>query len=171
MNIFVVDDCPIASAQQLCDKHVVKMIVEGCQMLSTIHRMNASHVIFAPVHLYKESFKNHPCTIWARETTENYRWLAEHTHELSNEYTRRYGKIHLSHDMTRWFVFHNPLKIPYGDITPFAQAMPDEYKVPGNAVQAYRNYYIGAKSRFAKWKFTNPPEWYTTGLTSKEVLV
>jgi hypothetical protein len=49
--------------------------------------------------------------------------------------------------------------------------MPEEYKVPENGVQAYRNYYLGAKSKFAKWKFTNPPEWYTEGLTRQEVLL
>ena len=171
MNIFVVDHCPIASAKQLCDKHVVKMIVEGCQMLSTIHRMSGSHVVYAPVELYKESFHNHPCTIWARQTTSNYMWLADHTFALSCEYTHRYGKTHKAHDMTVWFSKYYPLRTPEGDLTPFAQAMPDEYKVPGNAVQAYRNYYIGAKSRFAKWKFTKAPEWYTEGLTNKEVLV
>ncbi len=72
MNIFVVDEDPVIAAKNLCDKHVVKMIVEGCQMLSTVHRMHSSHVIYAPVELYKESFRNHPCTIWARESTENY---------------------------------------------------------------------------------------------------
>ena len=39
MNIFAVHDNPIISAQQLCDKHVVKMIVESCQLLSTAHRL------------------------------------------------------------------------------------------------------------------------------------
>ena len=98
MNIFVVDEDPIVSATQLCDKHVVKMIVEGCQMLSTIHRIGGSHVIYAPVNLYKASFQNHPCTIWARESSENYMWLADHTRALSFEYTHRYGKIHAAHD-------------------------------------------------------------------------
>lgn len=171
MNIFVVDKNPRIAARSLCDKHVVKMIVEGCQMLSTIHRLGASHIVHAPVELYKQSFVNHPCTIWARQTSENYYWLADHTHELSVEYTHRYGKVHKAHEMTEWFIRVLPMKVPDGDLTPFAQAMPEEYKVPENAVQAYRNYYLGAKSKFAKWKFTNQPEWYTEGLTRQEVLV
>jgi len=162
MNIFVLDENPHIAAHMMCDKHVVKMIVEGCQMLSTNHRLSGSHVVYAPINLYKQSFQNHPCTIWARQTTDNYFWLAEHTHELSLEYTRRYNKIHLSHAMTEWFRFHPPLQIPRGDLTPFAQAMPEEFKVPGDAVAAYRKYYIGAKSKFAKWKYTNPPDWYLT---------
>jgi hypothetical protein len=171
MNIFAVDEDPFVAAEQLCDKHVVKMIVEGCQMLSTVHRLSASHIVYAPVELYKQSFVNHPCTIWARQTTSNYMWLAQHTHELSNEYTRRYGRIHKAHDMTRWFITFKPSQVPIGYLTPFAQAMPEQYKVQGDGVTAYRNYYIGAKSKIAKWKYTNPPDWYVKGLTNAPVLV
>ncbi len=39
MNIFVTDPSPILSAQCLPDKHVVKMPLETCQMLS----INFSH--------------------------------------------------------------------------------------------------------------------------------
>ena len=39
MNIFYVDKDPIVAAKMLIDKHVVKMIVESAQMLSTAHRM------------------------------------------------------------------------------------------------------------------------------------
>jgi hypothetical protein len=165
MNIFIVHENPTIAAHQLCDKHVVKMIVEGCQMLSTIHRIGASHVIYAPVELFKESFANHPCTIWARESVENYNWLAEHTYELSNEYSRRYNKTHKCHDMTVWFENHVPYYIPKSKLTPFAQAMPDKYKCP-DAVQAYRNYYIGEKARFAKWKYTEQPLWFSEGLNN-----
>jgi len=37
MNIFVLDKDPYVAAQMMCDKHVVKMILEGSQMLSTVH--------------------------------------------------------------------------------------------------------------------------------------
>ena len=33
MNIFVIDKDPVVAAQNLCDKHVVKMILESAQML------------------------------------------------------------------------------------------------------------------------------------------
>ena len=36
MNIFVVDRDPIISARQLPDRHVTKMILESCQMLSIV---------------------------------------------------------------------------------------------------------------------------------------
>ena len=37
MNIFVTDRCPIQSARNLPDKHIVKMPLETCQMLSIIY--------------------------------------------------------------------------------------------------------------------------------------
>ena len=39
MNIFKLDDDPVISAQEQCDKHVVKMPTESAQMLSTAHRI------------------------------------------------------------------------------------------------------------------------------------
>jgi len=168
MNIFVVSSCPFESARQLCDKHVVKMIVEGCQMLSTIHHLANGNLLNQ--ELYKPSFKNHPCTIWARETVDNYMWLANHTHELASEYTRRYGKIHKAYTLCCWFVDNVPTNIYKTGLTQFAQAMPDKYK-NNDSVIAYRQYYIHEKSRFAKWKYTNIPEWYTEGLKNVQMQV
>jgi len=37
MNIFVTNDCPIQSARNLPDKHIVKMPLETCQMLAIIY--------------------------------------------------------------------------------------------------------------------------------------
>jgi len=162
MNIFIVNQDPAQAARDLCDKHVVKMIVEGCQMLSTNHRICGSHVIYAPVNLYKASFANHPCTIWARESFDNYEWLARHTHELCMEYTRRYDKVHSCQQMAKWFMMH--VVLPHGatdSLTPFPQAMPDQYRST-DAVVAYRKYYLGEKARFAKWNHGNPPSWFSS---------
>jgi hypothetical protein len=54
------------------------------------------------------------------------------------------------------------------DITPFAQAMPDKYKVTGDAVRAYRAYYVGEKSKFAKWSCNPCPFWYIDAIKEKE---
>jgi len=165
MNIFVVDNDPVIAATQLCDKHVVKMIVEGCQMLSTVHWEASSQIYYAgEISLYKKSFSHHPCTIWAGTTFENYMWLASHTHALSMEYTERYGKIHKAHGMTVDFMNYIPMGLENGGLTPFAQAMPDQYKNK-DAVTAYRNYYIYEKARFAKWKDSSrQPEWFIEGV-------
>ena len=39
MNIFYVDKHPVRAAEQMCDKHIVKMILESAQLLSTCHRV------------------------------------------------------------------------------------------------------------------------------------
>jgi hypothetical protein len=36
---------------------------------------------------------------------------------------------------------------------------PDKYKIPGNAVKAYRQFYLGEKMKFAKWTRRRSPEW------------
>ena len=93
---------------------------------------------------------------------EAYYWLWEHTHELLKVYQSRYEKIHSYDDMIQYSLVHAPKKISNGSMPPFAQAMPDEFK-RADAVEAYRAYYKGAKSAFAKWEWPNAkqPEWWT----------
>jgi hypothetical protein len=134
------------------------MIMESVQMLSTVC---LSHGKPAP---YKATHKNHPCTVWAGECSANYRWLWHLCMELGEQWIIRRGKIHKS---TEAFV---TLPDPYEaesflrndkQVTPFAQCMPDEYKVDGNPVAAYRAYYRGEKADFAKWDWIgNTPDWW-----------
>ena len=44
-------------------------------------------------------------------------------------------------------------------LTPFAQAMPNQYKDPDNPVSAYRHFYRAEKSVFAKWTKREMPDW------------
>lgn len=153
MNIFVLDRCPVRAARALCDKHVPKMIVEGAQLLSTAHSELGSW----RVGMYQPTHKNHPCAIWVRSTASNYRWLLMHTLALCYEYTRRYKRTHKTLTVIRQLPI--PPNIPSGELTPFAQAMPERYKNP-DAVAAYRAYYIGDKSRFAVWRHSPTPDWW-----------
>jgi hypothetical protein len=145
------------------------MILEGCQMLSTVHSLDT--VQDNKITLYKPCFHNHPCTIWARASKSNYYWLANHTFELTNEYSSRYyGKIHKSTDMAYWFTKNAPSNLPNTICTDFAQAMPEQYKnVDG--VTAYRAYYLGEKAKFAKWKLGNEPMWFTSAMLSNKVIL
>lgn len=177
MNIFVLDSDPKLAAQMMCDKHVVKMIVESAQLLSTVHRfLDGDEYISISKNgrrikrwshpkgnfLYKSVMLNHPCTIWTRESVYNYSWLAAHAYSLCDEYHHRYEKVHSTRPLIEWLRTNPPKNIPWVARTPYAQAMPDQYKVPGNAVAAYRAYYIGEKKRFAKWAYTKTPEWFLT---------
>ena len=154
MNIFYVDDNPTISARYLCDKHVVKMILESAQMLSTAHFvLDGKQVAYKPTHI------NHPCNIWARECTGNYDWLASHFCELMREYTFRYGKTHKCFDYYAALVLHYPKNIKRGVQTEAPLCMPDEYKVIGDPVSSYKNYYNGAKMHLFKWTQREVPEW------------
>jgi len=155
MNIFVLDRDPLKAARHHMDKHCVKMILEHTQMLSTairIHSNDSVEGVYKTVHL------NHPCTIWTRHSRSNFLWLCEMTQELFKEYTKRYQKIHKSYSIFQ-ACRDNANCIPDGPLTPFAQAMPDQYK-DADAVKAYRAYYMGEKKAFAKWKLGNIPDWW-----------
>ena len=78
MNIFYLDHDPVIAAQMSCDKHVVKMILESAQMLSTSHRVLDGDEYANEVGLYKLAHKNHPSTIWVRSSNEHW-W--ENTNE------------------------------------------------------------------------------------------
>ena len=141
MNIFYLNKDPVKAAQVQYNKHVVKMILESAQMLCTAHHCIMGEDADVP---YKVAHRNHPSTIWARQSGQNYAWLYHHMMALGNEYTKRYGKKHLT--ITKC---EDKLAILPGGIleTGFEQppqCMPDEYK-DECSVQAYWNYYIGEK--------------------------
>lgn len=155
MNIFVLHTDAKLAAEMMCDKHVPKMVLETAQLLCSIYPNGK-----AP---YRRTHYNHPCAKWARQYSENYWWLLQHGHHLAMEYERRYHKMHKSYKVISWCIDHwHQLELSRKapkDIE-FVQCMPEQYKIPNDPVQAYRNYYIGEKARFAKWKYTDPPDWW-----------
>ena len=181
MNLFVLSECPIESAQMMCDKHIPKMIVEAAQMLSTSHRMldgymekrpsksgktmvkayphknsNLDGVLYNAVHHY------HPCTVWTMESKDNYEWHYKHFLALCSEFKYRFGKQHLTEQKLADVLATAPINIKDKGLTEFPQAMSHfpECMVEGDAVQAYRNYYHVAKG-FAKWvKGREAPSWW-----------
>lgn len=159
MNIFFLDTCPFKAGKEHCDKHIVKMILEYGQMLSTAHRIldNNNHPL-----LYKKAFINHPMTIWVRQSFHHYIYLYNLWTECLHEYRRRYAKVHKAEEMMillskcpknlKSEIWQNP-----------PQCMPEIYKRK-NYIAGYRAFYLGEKSRFAKWKTTKIPTWYKKGL-------
>jgi hypothetical protein len=162
MNIFVLDADPFKSAQYHCNKHVCKMIVESAQILSTVHHVTKSCI---PITIYKKTHENHPCSIWARKCIENYQWLALMALELCKEYTFRYNKTHktenlLMHLATNWpFLPSHYNEKGHCSVSPFAQAMPEKYRIENDAITAYRNYYKYEKKHFAKYTKREVPSW------------
>ena len=90
MNIFYFDECPVISAEAQPDKMLVKMPLETAQMLCTAHRVLDGDEYADSVGLYKTAYKNHPCTVWARQSRGNYEWLYVHFLALAMEYNFRY---------------------------------------------------------------------------------
>lgn len=159
MNIFVLDKDPCLAAIYQCDKHVVKMVLETAQLLCTAFPADK-----AP---YKRTHYNHPCAVWTRQSFANFKWLLDHGIFLAAQYRFRYDRQHKSKEVIDW-VYNNWDKytnfngfIKPGDLTPFVQCMPDQYKISDNPIQAYRNYYIGEKAKFAKWTRKGAaPSWW-----------
>ena len=156
MNIFFLDYDVQKCAKYHVDKHVVKMILETAQLLCGVH--HATDQLSTDQVPYKLSHKNHPCSIWTRESLSNYLYLCELGLELSKEYTYRYGKRHKSQDVIEWCLINKPNIKDIGFTNP-PMAMPDEYKV-NSVTESYRNYYIGEKSGFANWKNREKPFWF-----------
>ena len=143
MNIFYLDKCPVKAAQVQYNKHVVKMILESAQMLCTAHHCygDKDQVKNVP---YKQAHLNHPSTVWTRRSKSTYMWLYNHMIALGDEYTKRYGKTHLSITKCKDFLAVPPRHIQGDDWCQPPQAMPDEYK-DECSIKAYWNYYIGEK--------------------------
>jgi len=161
MNIFVLDHDIRKSARYHADQHVVKMILEGTQMLCTVLNTNG---VKTP---YKSTHSNHPCTLWVARSLSNWIWLRKLTLQLNEEFLFRYQRPmdHRSASVTRQLP-HPPI----ADIglTEFVQAMPDAYKVPGRPVEAYRRFYVGEKRRFVKWTRRRPPKWFIEGVKGQK---
>lgn len=145
MNIFYLDANPRKSARAMTNKHIVKMILESAQLLSSAHHILDGEISPFKDVLYKPTHKNHPSTIWTRESHENYEWLYEHFLELCNEYTRRYHRVHLTETKLKDVLYHLPLNIPLKKRTPIRIAITNTEHHRPDAVASYRAYYEAEK--------------------------
>lgn len=127
------------------DRHVVKMILETCQLLCTAIWICGDGTVEPP---YKKTHENHPSAKWARASKKNWIWLRDLGIALCEEYTYRYGKTHKSETHIRALTCPD---LPDVDFTDPPQAMPNEYK-HSDVMTAYRNYYILGKSHLHLWK-------------------
>lgn len=183
MNIFILDYDIDTCAKYHLDKHIVKMPLEGAQLLCTTlvvdkvlghvpamldkhHREEIRKYAEtqrdidpeARIIPYMPTHANHPCAVWARTSLENFYWLYCYTNALGDEYTYRYGKEHKAVKTVNASKYL-PVNLPATGLTKFAQAMPDKYKTD-DAVTAYRNYYIGDKYEIATYKHRPRPDWF-----------
>jgi len=194
MNIFALSKSPIQSALEMLNKHVVKMPTETCQMLHT----NILYMEYIEKHgkeptlnelkvfhshndspLMKPAMLNHPSTIWARQSLDNYDWLFAHGLSLCDEYRHRYDKCHGSfhriHDCNQYYGIVLRHNYPVEGLTPVTIAMADEYRIENTfddewdfVIASYRHYYLEGKWQFAEWKKDRRPEWYPSNWYAKK---
>jgi hypothetical protein len=197
MNLFILSLDPEKIAKYMMDKHIAKIILEAVQMLCTTQRLLVGDQPdkCGPC-VYKIAHKNHPVTIWCRASHANFIWTLDLIDAMHSEWKYRYGhpanKQHKSYGVAQYLRRNAPppsaferVKIP-GIMTPFALAMPDEFKIRAestslistqptgtshgydiyDAVASYRSYYLSEpKRRIAKWsKLRDMPLWYARGL-------
>lgn len=176
MNIFFLDRDPQIAATYHCDKHVVKMILESAQLLSTAHRILDGQLVAGKSKagrnvkrwilndnrenvLYQAGHVNHPSAVWVRSNIDHYRFLYDLMYFLIGEYKYRYGgKVHKCEELLIPLI-DSPHNIPNVAWYDPPLAMPDECKV-GGAVESYRNYYMTKKRTMASWKIRGVPSWY-----------
>ena len=164
------------AAQSLVDKHVVKMILESAQLLSTAHRVIDGENYLAKTSngrsikrwelpddredvLYKATHMNHPSAKWARQSVQNYLWLVDHFFGLMDEYTYRYGKIHKCKGDLSYMLQSPPHGLEDYEMTLMPSAMDEKYIISGDPVDNYRNYYKMGKVHLHRWTKREMPEW------------
>jgi len=180
MNLFVLFDDPEEAAQAHCDKHVIKMILEACQMLYTAHWTTAypqllvksQKLLPLPAEMetapkrengeqaYKHTHVNHPCTKWIRASLENYMFACDLAIALGEEYKYRWhtkNKEHSCEKHARWLKENPPPGIPVIGLTPFATAMDNMYKNSDDPIECYRNYYLTSKKERGLLVYTRRP--------------
>jgi hypothetical protein len=152
MNIFLLDLNIEKCARYHCDQHVVKMILESAQIACTALNEKG---FTTP---YKSTHVKHPCVLWAGASFDNLRWLKKLAKALNREYRYRY-RTSVDHSSLAVINQIEGIKFESTGLTEFPQAMPEEYKVPGDPVQAYRSFYVGEKLQFARWTRRRRPAW------------
>ena len=181
MNIFYIDKDPMQAAEWMVDKHVVKMILESAQLLSTAHRVLDGELVDGiRVNLdtgksrktkayiltdardsviYSATHMNHPSAVWCRNSVQNYDWLVDHMFALMREYTHRYGKTHKCYGEISYMLQSPPKNLKDWDWTPMPSCMAPEYIISDDPLLNYRNYYRIGKSSLHRWTNRQPPEW------------
>ena len=178
MNIFLLHENPTICAEMHCDKHVVKMVIEYAQLMSTAHRVidgdmyesktAAGRRIKRWLHpnsnmenvLYKASHINHPDGLWVRSSDANYNYLYNLWCRLCEEYTHRYGRTHLTEEKLKDLLRFPPSNIQHAsmaDLHGLPLAMPDDVK-GRSVVKSYRRYYKKYKMPFARYTKRETPE-------------
>lgn len=156
MNIFILDSDIEQCARYHCDQHVGKMILESTQILCTALNKKGFETPYRSTHV------KHPCVLWVEASHDNFCWLIKLAYAPSDEFNWRFRRDRNHASIAVLQAVENISFDAFG-MTPFVQAIPEQYKVPDDPVAAYRAFYCGEKSRFATWTRREKPDWFLPG--------
>ena len=187
MNIFILHWKQRKAARWHVDKHIVKMLLETCQLLYTAHWVlfypllreyksaialsKAQKQLEVPEYMwsaplsksgeigYRPCHVSHPCQKWTRVCSGNYLWLAELGIELAKEYQFRFKKIHSCEKHIKWLIDNLPLDIKMFPRRGFPVAMDQKYKISNDPIVCYRHYYREGKKDLIKYTRRVLPHW------------
>lgn len=153
MNFFWLSHDPAESARFNVDSHVLKIVIESCQVLSTAHPEKT-----APYH---HSHYNHPLCVWARSSLANYLHLVRFSRALFAEYSYRYNRRHKCENTLDWLSENAPA-IPDLGLTRIPRCFKEFKGViveTGDIAEDYREYYRRGKRHLFRWKGREVPGW------------
>lgn len=159
INIFLLDFNIRKNVKFYIDKHIVKQTLETAQILCT-----ARNLVGDGKGKYRTTHQNHPCCVWARQSSANYKWLCELGLAISDEYTFRYGKYHKSAEVIK--DCYNNIPNVEGGFTLPPSCMDNKFIVSDDVVSNYRNYYINGKrvdkngKSMLQWTNRETPIWF-----------
>lgn len=148
------------------DRHVVKMMTETAQILSTVLQVQKCVV---DSRLCRPTHSAHPCVVWAGRSRGNFRWTLAHGRALAAEYQRRYGKVSQVVDRYAAIEAHT-VAFEADTFTPPPHCVLDEFK-PLPLMLAYRSALAekyrqwatipdkNGRIRAPHWRSTAPPAW------------
>ena len=192
MNFFIFDGDLDQNAQYYCKQHLVKIILEIAQLLCTavsvVHYdgclvpTEALDSCFGVSKTYKPTHKNHPCSIFARQSQETFDYTCRLGLALCRAYSQESNgkKRHASESLIRALRKHGIAPCQeeeYKETTILANfttdtgkrvkmplAMPHESVVRNqegsiDVVLSHRNNFCLFKTKLARWS-RGVPHWY-----------
>ena len=165
MNIFYLHHDPRAAAQWHCDRHCSKMIIEYAQLLST-----AWHVLgLDNKGATSLTHVNHPSAVWVRESADHYRWLVSLWRELHTEFEWRRLHKHKCYVDRYRYLKNPPVGMPEKGFVEPPQCMDEKYKIDGDCVAAYQQYYRKGKTHVVSYQWGRlAPSWLNISNQPKE---
>lgn len=189
MNLFVLSDNYGYSAWLHPKKLAPKMVLEAGQVAcSVIHVLAPELVEDCQPWIYKLSHKNHPTSIWARESKTNYIELLDRTKALYIETLKRNGGTNHHKTVVQYGRLNKLYEV--ADLIDWPQLGPTPYKLAFNAssgidksvydgsrqhaIDLYRHYiktkpYLTPEDNFSKVE--SSPGFYGQHRPTKKVIV